>query len=177
MPSAMVLKPILSKAFDQTCWLYIRLLLIYIGFNLPVVNWIMGCISTVSFAVLINGSASPFFRPTRGLRQGCPLSSYLFLIVDEDLSRAIQEAKRTRSIQGVKMGGTEYHTHLLFVDDVLLFTNGSLAEGLKLNEALQLYCKASGMEVKIHKSSIRFNKVNAKSIQALKLLSHTQIWT
>jgi len=49
-------------------------LLIHVGFNLSVLNWIMGCVTSVSFVVLTNGAASSFLKPTRGLIKGCPLS-------------------------------------------------------------------------------------------------------
>jgi hypothetical protein len=69
---------------------------------------------------LLMGLPLPFSLLTRGLRQGCPLSPYLFLLVAEGLSRAIQEAKRNKVIKGIRIGGEEHLTHLLFVDDVLL---------------------------------------------------------
>jgi hypothetical protein len=89
-----VLKIDLSKAYDRVSWLYLRLLLTHLGFGFSFINWIMSCISSVSFVVLINGAATPFFQAERGLRQGCPLSPLLFLLVAEGLSRALKEAKR-----------------------------------------------------------------------------------
>ena len=71
----------LSKAYDRVCWLYMRLIWIHTGFNLPIVNWIMGCVTYTSYDVLINESPLRFFKPSHGLRQGCPISPYLFLLV------------------------------------------------------------------------------------------------
>jgi len=88
-----VVKLDLLKVYDRVSWLYLRLLLLHIGFSYPVVKWIMGCVTSVSFVVLINGGAVDFFKPSRGLRQGCPLSPYLFLLVAEGLSRALEDAK------------------------------------------------------------------------------------
>jgi hypothetical protein len=69
-----VVKIYLSKAFDRVNWLYIRILLIHLGFGLVFFNWIMACLSSVSFSILLNGSATKFFHSERGLRQGCILS-------------------------------------------------------------------------------------------------------
>ena len=81
-----ILKIDLSKAYDKVSWLYIHMLLIHLGFGIAFVRWIMSCNTTVSFSVLINGAASPFFHVERGLMQGFPLSPLLFLLVAEGLS-------------------------------------------------------------------------------------------
>ena len=86
---AFVLKLDLSKAFDRVDWTYVRLILIQIGVPLLTVNWIMGCLSTANFAVLVNGTPSTFFTASHGIRQGCPLSPLLFILVIEGLSLLI----------------------------------------------------------------------------------------
>ena len=91
----------LSKAYDRVNWLYIRMLLTHLGFCYDFVRWIMACISTVSFAVLINGAASPFFHAGQGLRQGCPLSPLLFLLVAEGLNRFILASKEEGTFRGI----------------------------------------------------------------------------
>jgi hypothetical protein len=62
-----VLKIDLSKSYDRVNWLYIRLLLTHLGFEVDFIRWVMSCITSTSFVVLINGSASPFFKDERGL--------------------------------------------------------------------------------------------------------------
>jgi hypothetical protein len=119
-----ILKIDLSKAFDRVNWTYIRLLLTHIGFHVPFIKWIMACITSVSFAVLINGATSPFFKSERGLRQGCPLSPLLFLLVAEGLSKSLEEATRVGTFQGISVSSGMKITHLLFVDDILIFCNG-----------------------------------------------------
>jgi hypothetical protein len=147
--STMVIKLDLPKAYDKTNWLYLRLILTHVGFNLSVVNWIMGCISSINFLILINGATSEFFKPTRGLRQGCPLSP-LFLLVAKGLCRVVMEAKRRGSIEGIKIGSLN-RTHPLSVDDILLFINGSEWEARKFQEILNTFCKATGMEINAQK--------------------------
>eukprot|EP00253_Pinus_taeda_P028798 PITA_28798 len=83
----MILKVDLSKAFDRASRLYIRMLLTHLGFPYMFIKWIMSCISDVPYSVLLNGTPTPFFTAERGLRQGCPLSPLLFLLVMEGLSR------------------------------------------------------------------------------------------
>jgi hypothetical protein len=63
-----VVKIDLSKAYDRVNWLYIRMLLIHLGFGVDFTNWVMGCLSSVSFSILLNGSTSTFFHVDRGLR-------------------------------------------------------------------------------------------------------------
>jgi hypothetical protein len=60
--SVSVIKLDLSKAYDRVPWLYLHLLFLNIGFDLPLVNWIMSCVTMVSFVVLINGAGSPLTK-------------------------------------------------------------------------------------------------------------------
>ena len=122
---ALVLKIDLVKAFDQVNWTYLRIIMLQIGIPLLGVNWIMGCISSAKFSMLINGSPSGFFIPTRGVRQGFPLSPFSFLLVADALSRLILKARREGKIEGVKVSRSKEITHTLFVDDVLLFGIGA----------------------------------------------------
>lgn len=104
------------------------MLLTHIGFKLDFINWVMGCMTSVSFAVLINEAASSFFKGQRGLRQGCPLSPLLFLLVAKVLSQLILEARRASLVKDLEVVVNIFISYLLFVDDILLFTNGSLNE-------------------------------------------------
>jgi hypothetical protein len=134
-----ILKIDLSKAFDRVNWSYIRLLLTHIGFDVPFIKWIMACISSVSFAVLINGAASPFFISEKGLRQGCPLSPLLFLLVAEGLRRALLNAVNTGEFLGIQITPNQRLTHLLFVDDILIFCSGLSQDAEVLSSILTLF--------------------------------------
>jgi len=108
----------------------------------------------VSYAVLINEAASPFFQGHRGLRQGCPLSPLLFLLVAEGLSQLILVAKRKGEIHGGEVAVNLFITHLLFVDDILLFNNGRRSETKELKRILDLFRKATSMQVNKEKNPI-----------------------
>eukprot|EP00253_Pinus_taeda_P004599 PITA_04599 len=122
----------------------------------------MGCITSVSFVVLINGAASPFFKGKRGLRQGYPLSSLLFLLVVEGLSQLILKAKREGTVKGLEVAVNMFISHLLFVDDILLFSNGNMTEIKELKKILELFMKATGMEVNYKKSQLILEGFNRK---------------
>ena len=120
------------------------------------VNWIMGCVSISCFVVLVNGSPSDFFKASRGIRHGCPLSPLLFILIIESIGRIILNAHLAGHITGYQYTPDLSITHMLFVDDVLLFGIGTVGEWKAYKEALDLFCSATGMAVSIKKSSFLF---------------------
>eukprot|EP00253_Pinus_taeda_P027005 PITA_27005 len=149
-----VVKIDLSKAYDKINWTYLRMLLTHLGFKVDFINWIMGCITSVSFVVLINGASSTFFKGQRGLRQGCPLSLFFFLLVEKGLSQLILKAKREGTMKGLEVAVNLFISHLLFGDDILLFSNGNMSEIKELKRILELFMKAIGMQVNYRKSQL-----------------------
>lgn len=92
----MLMKLDLEKAFDRLEWSFIRQTLTQLNFSGPLIQLIMSCVSTSSLSVLINGSPTEFFNPTRGIHQGDPLSPYLFILSMEMLSHRIHTAVVSR---------------------------------------------------------------------------------
>ena len=119
----------------------------------------MGCITSANFAVLINGTPSKFFTATRGIRQGCPLSPLLFILVIEGLSLLIADVWDNGLIKGIKISPTFVLTHLLFVDDVILLGSGTLSEWMAFEVILSRFCEASGMCISVDKSCFLYNNV------------------
>ena len=117
----------LIKSYDHVNWGFLRLLL-QIGLPLGTTDWIITCISFSCSVVLMNGTPSKIFNCTRGLQQGWPLSPLLFLLVIEGLSRLISTTKVEGKIKGIKFSPTLFITHLLFVDDVILFCSSTIEE-------------------------------------------------
>ena len=147
---ALILKLDLVKAFDRVNWSFICLIMIQIGVPLLVVNWIMGCLTSANFAVLINGTPLKFLASSRGIRQGCPLSPLLFILVIEGLSLLIVDARDHGLIKGIKISSTLSLTHL-FVDDVILLGTNTLSEWMAFDVILSTLCKASGMCISLDK--------------------------
>jgi hypothetical protein len=165
-----VLKIDLLNAFDRVKWSFIRLLLTHLGFEVPFIRWIMACISSVTFAVLINGAASPFLTSERGIRQGFPLSPLLFLLVAEGLSRALISAKNMGDFKGIKTSPNFIITHLLFVDDVLIFCSGRPRDAKTLAEILQLFRDATGMIINSQKSTLSLTRLDDSTTTLYKTL-------
>jgi len=117
---------------------------------------------SANFAVLINGSPLGFFRVSRGLKQGCPLSPFLFLLVGEGLNKPIVEAKQNGLFRGIQATKSIEVTYLLFVDDILLFGRGNLREQSYLKSILYLFCKATCMEINMNKSCILTNGMSGE---------------
>jgi len=124
----------------------------------------MSCITKVSYNVIINGSASPFFHAEHGLQQGCPLSPLLFLLIMEGLSLLIVEERRVGRLQGIKITNDCILTHLLFVNDVLIFLNGD-GDSSAFLSLLQLFCRATSMECNARKSTISSTGCSPHEIQ------------
>jgi hypothetical protein len=150
----------LQKAYDRVNWSFLEIVMTKFGFNETFTNWIMQCVSTVSFSILINGGKTEYFRPSRGLRQGDPLSPYLFIMCQEVLSRLIDREISNGALNGVKMNpaGVAF-THVMYADDLILFAKATNREVKVLNDCLENYCLWSGQIVNREKSGLVFSKL------------------
>jgi hypothetical protein len=119
----------------------------------------MVCVTTLRYTVRFNGVPLDMFRPTRGLRQGDPLSPYLFLFVADGLSRILRRDAAAGAMEGIKVcRRAPETTSLLFADDSLLFFRASSAQAGQVKNALATYCRATGQMVNFDKCSILFNE-------------------
>ncbi|XP_042984282.1 uncharacterized protein LOC122313374 [Carya illinoinensis] len=155
---SMALKLDISKAYDKVEWPFLKCIMEKLGFGARWANLIMECVSSVSYAVLVNGEPGQVIHPTRGLRQGDPLSPYLFLLCAEGLSSLINGAEARGEIKGVAVarGGMKL-THLLFADNCIIFGRACWEEWQKINDILKLYEEASGQSLNKQKTSIMFS--------------------
>ncbi|CAL9028853.1 unnamed protein product [Prunus brigantina] len=154
----MGLKLDMSKAYDRIEWDFVQAMLLKMGFASQWVGWVMRCLSSVEFAVLVNGKVGSYFTPTRGLRQGDPLSPYLFIIVSDVLSSMINQAATHGFIQGMKFGrGGPTLSHLFFADDSLMFLKATENNCRMIVRILDSYCMASGQLVNFEKSNMFFS--------------------
>jgi hypothetical protein len=149
----------MSKAYDRVEWAFLEAVMCKMGFPDKWINLIMECVRTVSYAIIVNGQPVGHIVPERGLRQGDPLSPYLFLICAESLSAMLSKAERNGIITGVptSKNGPRIN-HLFFADDSLLFCKANSVEWRRLTKILDKYEEASGQKLNKDKTSIFFSR-------------------
>lgn len=158
------IKTDMSKAYDRVGWSFLEALMRKLGFNERWISWIHLCISSVSYNVLINGEQKGNIAPSRGLRQGDPLSPFLFIILTEALISQINGAESEGRLTGLKIARVSPPvSHLLFADDSLFFCKAETQQCTELMKIIENYGKASGQQLNVSKSSIFFgSKVPAE---------------
>ena len=159
------LKLDVSKAYDRLEWSFLEQTMKCLGFSQKWISLIMRCISSVSFSIMINGSVRGLIKPQRGLRQGCPLSPYLFITCAEAFSSLLLQAEQQKRIHGLSFGRDLRISYLLFADDSLIFSRASTADCQNLKKILDCYSTASGQIFNFEKSSL-FLSGNIQSDQA-----------
>lgn len=149
------LKLDISKAYDRVRWDYLHCRMRTMGFSEKWIQWIMLCVTTVSYSISFQGSLLGPINPTRGLRQGDPLSPYLFLLCVEGLSKDLTAAGSSGNITGCKISNTTPAiSHLLFADDNFLFFKSSVKEADEVKRILNKYESYSGQAINFQKSAI-----------------------
>eukprot|EP00253_Pinus_taeda_P010539 PITA_10539 len=150
-----VLKLDLANAFDRVSHSFLFVVLGKMGFNSSFINTIAACISGPWISPLINGRPCEAFQSSRGLRQGCPLSPYLFILMAESFSKALDHNRRVGLITGIKLGnGVKNINHSQFADDTLLIGGASTTIARRFKILLDQYMDYSGGAVNFHKSCV-----------------------
>lgn len=154
----MLLKLDREKAYDRIRWDFLEDTLMAARLPAEWIKWIMKCVTGPAMNLLWNGEKTEAFKPERGLRQGDPLSPYLFVLCMERLCHLIDKSIELKEWKPISLsrGGPKL-SHICFADDLILFAEASIAHIKVIRQVLEKFCLASGQKVSLEKSKIFFS--------------------
>ncbi|GJV47845.1 RNA-directed DNA polymerase, eukaryota, reverse transcriptase zinc-binding domain protein [Tanacetum coccineum] len=167
--SRCALKIDIAKAYDTVDWEFLKDTLVNFGFHERMVSWVMTCVSSAKFSIGINGDRYGCFKSGRGLRQGDPISPYLFTLIMEVfslmLARNVEDSKSFKYHKGCKEMKL---THLSFANDLLVLCHGDVESVNVIKQALMEFSNSSGLKPNMDKSVVFFGSV--KEAMKIKIL-------
>ncbi|KAA3482314.1 reverse transcriptase [Gossypium australe] len=147
----------LDMCNDRVEWDFLAGMMKSLGFHDDWMVLIMRCVTLISYSVSLNGMSSDWFSPSRGLRQGDPLSPYLFLICAEGFSTLLEDAKQQGLMRGASVGREMFSiNHLFFADNCILFGDATQEGVCTVRDIIREYEKSAGQKVNYDKSLIYF---------------------
>lgn len=130
-----------KKAYDHVNRSFLLKVLEKSGFHPNWISWIWSCTSTPYCSMLVNGSPQGFFSTSRGIRQGDPLSPFLFIIIVEALKHMINRSRIEGCWKAIKISrGVDDITHTQFANDTLLMSEATVHEARVIKLVLDKYC-------------------------------------
>lgn len=130
-------------------------------------KWIKACISNIQYFIIINGKPHGRLNSTRGIRQGDPISPFLFVIAIDYLSRLLNHLEDRRAIKGVVLNDSYSFNHLLFANGILIFVEDNDKYLSKLHFAIKLFEMASRLKINTTKSTISPINVNSERTKVI----------
>lgn len=154
----MAVKVDMNKAYDRLEWTFIEKVLLKLGFCTEWVSKIMKCVSSVRYNILLSGKKVGDVIPKRGLRQGDPLSPYLFIMASDVLSNMVTAFCDVNGLEGIRLArNCPILSHCFFADDALFFLKANMQNCRVFKNMIDWYCNASGQIVNLDKSCIFFS--------------------
>ena len=161
----------LQKAFDTLSWSFLLDVLASLKMDPIFINWIKSCLTNPRYSISFNGGLEGYFKGARGVRQGDPLSPYLFVIAMDILSKLLDIA--------AAHGVYDYHpkckriklTHLCFADDLMIFTKGNVESIVGIQNVLKLFYTFSGLQLNNEKSEIFSSEINGAMMEEIQRVS------
>jgi hypothetical protein len=154
----MAIKLDMSKAYDRVEWNFLEAMLVKLGFHTNWVSLLMKCVRSVTYRIKVNGELTDVIQPQHELRQGDPLSPYLFLIVAEGFSSLLHTAVQQGLIEGIKIcPNAPSVSHLLFANDSLLLLKADCDNATELQCILNHYEACSGQVINRENSTALFS--------------------
>lgn len=152
----MAIKLDMAKSYGRVQWLFLRMSLCRMGFPECWIDFVSNCVEHCWFSVLVNGCPSGFFASSRGLRQGDRLFPSLFVLMSDYLSRGLDVVIKSHPNMIYKFRRDFPVSHLLYTDDVIIFTKASEDGLIRLMHFLDHYSLPTSQAVNIQKSNFLY---------------------
>lgn len=166
----MIFKVDFAKTYDSISWDYVLCVMKFMGFGSKWIAWINACLVSSRSSILMNGSPTKEFKHERGLRQGDPLSPFLYVIAMEGLHVAMKDAVDHGLFIGAKIGEEDFKFfHLFYADNALFMGKWSEGNVLNLVNILNCFYLVSGLKVNLHKSNLFGIGVDMGEVDSLAL--------
>jgi hypothetical protein len=140
-----------EKAFDRIEWSFLFEALAKLGFCSQWIRWVSSLYKSASSAIKLNGVEGSTFPLGRSLRQGCPLSPYLFILATDVLGHMLDDHRF--GVKGLALSGGGKITDQTFVDDTALYLQGTCDNMERTQKVLDTFCRASGTKINWHKTA------------------------
>ncbi|GJS11309.1 RNA-directed DNA polymerase, eukaryota, reverse transcriptase zinc-binding domain protein [Tanacetum coccineum] len=175
-PKRCSLKIDIAKAYDTVSWDFLRNILIKFGFHVKMMDWIFTCVSSSNFSVCLNGEVYRYFQGGRGLRQGEPISPYLFTLVMEVFTLIVDHKIRNSDDFKYHVGCKDLKlTRLCFADDLLVLCHGDKGSIKIIKDSIDDFSKVSGLVPNLNKSIIFFGNVNLGTQRSILNIVHFKV--
>ena len=157
----------MSKAYDRVKWVYLEKLMERMSFCPRWIALVMSCVKTMTYSIMVNGEPMGTIHPKRGIRQGDPLSPFLFLLCTEGLHALIKHLARIGDLKGFSLCKRgSILTHLFFADDSLLFCRATYEDCNNILKLLAKYESLSRQKINKDKTTIFFSKSTSEEAKA-----------
>ncbi|GJV37309.1 RNA-directed DNA polymerase, eukaryota, reverse transcriptase zinc-binding domain protein [Tanacetum coccineum] len=161
---SLIFKVDFEKAYDSVRWDYLDDVLKKFGFRERWCGWIQGCLRSSRGSVIVNGSPTEEFQFHKGLKQGDPLSPFLFILIMESLHVSFQRVVDAGMFNGIALGPSMQVSHMFYADDAVFVGQWSDSNIDTIVKVLECFYRASGLRINMSKSKLMGISVNEEKI-------------
>ncbi|GJR53414.1 RNA-directed DNA polymerase, eukaryota, partial [Tanacetum coccineum] len=163
---SLIFKVDFEKAYDSVCWDFLDDVLKKFGFGNKWCAWIQSCLRSSRGSIIINGSPTDEFQFFKGLKQGDPLSHFLFILIMEILHLSFQRVVDVGLFKGINLSPVVNLSHMFYADDAVIVGQWCDGNITNLVHVLECFYRASGLHINMCKSKIMGVNVGVDKIKA-----------
>lgn len=161
----LILKVDIEKAFNSISWNFIETIVTLYNFPPSFIKITVSCLKNIIYIPIIKEKKKQSFIPSRGIRQGDPISPSIFILAMKFLNKLIENKIEEKALTPFKFCNRSFPiSHLLFFDDVLIFSKTTPRNLQTINDVLSTFCVVSGMQINTSKSKVWFSKTVPSSL-------------